>query len=189
MIFSVEIGKNIVLLRRAQKISQIQAALDAGMSNSRWQQIERGCQNATVDTLHRMARAVGVAPLVLGVLGWSDEEIRRELWTPLPAPPGTEPFQLGNNIVLYRRALGLSQKELAERANVSAARLRDLEQGCANVTVAFLEEIAKVLGLSLLALGALGLSEAQVLDMVHQAREILERKGGREQGKLAAVAR
>lgn len=168
-----ETGANIARLRKARGISQLQAALAANLSCSRWQQIESGCQNTTVDTLCRMADVLGVAPLSLGLLSWKDEEILSAIRFSLPAAPPMQPFQLGKNIVLLRNAQGLSQRELAKRAQVSAARLRDVERGCANASVAFLTRVAEALGISLLALGALGLSESQVLDMARQARAIL----------------
>ncbi len=166
----VEVGKNIARLRKAKGLSQEEAAFAADRSFSCWQQIEHGYQNTTADTLRCVARVLGVAPLVLGVLSWSDAEILAAVRQAPQMPPA--PF--GKNIALFRKGKGLSQKELAKRAHISAARLRDLEHGCANVTVAFLERVAAGLGVSALALGALGLSEDQVLEMVHQAREMAE---------------
>ena len=57
---------------------------------------------------------------------------------------------------------------------MSVARLRDIEHGCANVSLALLGRIAKGLEISLPALGSLGLSDEQVLSLVYQARAVLE---------------
>ncbi len=172
MFILAEIGRITAQLRRAQDLSQLQAALNAHVSLSRWQQIEHGCRNATIDTLRRMAEALGVPPLVLGILSWSDSEIL----SALRHLPQAKPFQTGQNIALLRKTQGLSQRALAQRAHVSVSRLRDLEHGCANVTISLLARIAKGLGISLLALCALGLSGAQVLDMVHRARAAAQMK-------------
>lgn len=172
----VETGKNTVMLRRARGLTQEKAAFAANRSPSCWQLVEYGDRNTTIDTLRNVARVLGVAPLALGILSWSDGEILDAL----RQAPQIPPVPFGEGVALLRKMQGLSQKELAKRAHVSAARLRDMEQGCANVTVAFLKRVAKGLGISLPALGALGLSEDQVLDMVHRAREVIEawrRKG------------
>ena len=158
MFILAEIGRITAQLRRAQDLSQLQAALNAHVSLSRWQQIEHGCRNATIDTLRRMAEALGVPPLVLGILSWSDSEIL----SALRHLPQAKPFQTGQNIALLRTTQGLSQ--------------RALEHGCANVTISLLARIAKGLGISLPALCALGLSGAQVLDMVHRARAAAQMK-------------
>ncbi|MCI8870235.1 MAG: helix-turn-helix transcriptional regulator [Lawsonibacter sp.] len=78
--------------------------------------------------------------------------------------------QLGKNVVLLRKARGLSQKELACRAHVSAAYLRELEHGCANPTMELLGRIAESLEVSMLVLGALTLPDSAVLDAVHRVR-------------------
>lgn len=49
-----------IVLRRAQKISQAQLAFEAGVRREAITHIERGDQNATTDTLHSIAGALGV---------------------------------------------------------------------------------------------------------------------------------
>ncbi len=171
------IGKNIVLLREAQGISREAAALNVSMSVSRWQDIEHGCSNTTIETLRRMAEVLGVAPLVFGVLSRTDEEILSEVHR-LPGLPEQPPkeVRLGDNLISLRKAAGLSQRRFARRANVSAARLRDLEHNCANVTIETLERIAGALDVPLLTLGALTLPEKEILKMVHDAQRILEER-------------
>ncbi|MCI8351098.1 MAG: helix-turn-helix transcriptional regulator [Oscillospiraceae bacterium] len=189
MLYLVETEKNVILLRNARGLSQEQAALEAGISPGRWQQLEKGSKNTTLDTLRRMAKVVHVAPQVMGVLSLSDGEIlalHRQL---PPLPSGTRPGTVGQNVTLLRKIRGLSQKELAKRAHVSAARLRDMELGCANVTVGFLERVATGLGVPLLALGTVGFSEDQVLDMVHSARAIVKEYQDRKRKKSTAGSR
>lgn len=172
----VEIGKNVALLRKAQGMSREWAALHANISVSRWQDIENGCRNTTVETLRRIAEALDVAPLALGVLLWPDEEISAIIprFSP-PLKPLPETAHIGTRIVLLRKRRAYTQRRLALAANVSPARLRDIEHGCANVTVEILERIADALNISLFALGALTLPEPEILGRVHRARAVVER--------------
>jgi len=171
-----EIGRNIALLRKARGLSREQAALESNMSVSRWQDIEHGCKNTTVQTLRGIAETLGVSPLTLGILQYSDDKIL-SMTCPFPLPlkrlPGTD--HIGYCIVLLRKRMGFSQRRLALAANVSTARLRDIEHGCANVTIEVLDRIANAFGLSLFALGTLPLPDAEVLDMVRKARAVAER--------------
>lgn len=178
MINLVEIGRNISIMRKARGFSQMQAALNSGISINRWQDIEYGCGNTTTDTLCRIAKTLGVSPLVLGILSKSDEEIL-SLIRSAPRLPliNNKPDQLGNNIFFLRKARGLSQKKLAHMAHVSVARLRDIEHGCANVTVLLLDRIADSLGLSLFALATLAMEEEVILPLVYEARTAAEMAG------------
>ena len=166
--------KNIVALRKAKGLSQEQLAEYSNISSPLLHHLETGCQNTTIDTLRRIAIARGVSPLALGILSLSDSEIRSVIQKPSYTPPEVRPFQIGENIALLRKAKGFSQRKLAELSHVSVARLRDIEHGCANVSLALLGRIAKGLEISLPALGSLGLSDEQVLSLVYQARAVLE---------------
>jgi transcriptional regulator with XRE-family HTH domain len=55
---------------------------------------------------------------------------------------------LRGNIVFRRAERGLSQSELAKRANVARQTISKVESGDGNVTIAVLEKIAAVLGCS-----------------------------------------
>ena len=63
-----ETGKNIKEIREAKGLSQEKAAEKANISRNRWQEIEYGCKNITIETLRRMAEALGVSPITLGIL-------------------------------------------------------------------------------------------------------------------------
>lgn len=172
MFLIVETGKNVTLLRKALGLSQEQAALKSDISPACWRKIENGCGNATVNTLWCAARTLQVPPFTLGILSGTDGEILSMLRKPpgrFCAQPEKRP-QLGKNVVLLRKARGLSQKELACRAHVSAAYLRELEHGCANPTMELLGRIAESLEVSMLVLGALTLPDSAVLDAVHRVR-------------------
>ena len=80
------------------------------------------------------------------------------------------PLQICENIVQLRKTERLTQKELAQMSNVSIARLRDIEHRCANVTTDKLFSIADAFGISLVELGAMSMSEAEVFHLLRRAR-------------------
>ncbi|MDI1444641.1 helix-turn-helix domain-containing protein [Polyangium sp. 6x1] len=55
------LGKRVRDLRLALDLSQAAVAARAGISASHLSKVENGCANATVDTLHGLAVALGVA--------------------------------------------------------------------------------------------------------------------------------
>lgn len=54
--------------------------------------------------------------------------------------------QVGGNVRRHRRAAGLTQEELAHRANLDRTYLSDIERGIRNPTVMLLQDIAEVFG-------------------------------------------
>ena len=85
---AAEIGRNIVLLRKAKNISQEQLALRAEMSVSFLRDIEHGQANPSLDSLERLADILGVDVWVFMLLSKNDgsildtfHELRRKLKT------------------------------------------------------------------------------------------------------------
>lgn len=170
----VETGRNIAKIRRARGLTQKEAAFRANLSVNRWQDIEKGSKNITIDTLERIAKVLGVAPVTLGILAKPDEEIL-SIWHNTRQTAGIQgTSEIGRTIAELRKAKNITQAELSHRSKVSVARLRDIEHGCANVTMKVLARIASALGLSLLGLGMLTVSQAEILGMVYGARSIAE---------------
>ena len=169
-----ETGKNIKEIREAKGLSQEKAAEKANISRNRWQEIEYGCKNITIETLRRMAEALGVSPITLGILKWPEVEIRF-MW--IQTWDRTEwkeaGIEIGKTIHHLRKARNITQRELANLSKMSCARLRDIEHGCVNVTIVVLDKIAEVLGLSLLEIGMLTVSEDEFEDMVQRARAVI----------------
>jgi len=60
-----------------------------------------------------------------------------------------ESKQLGGNIKAFRAKQGLSQEELAKKADISRTHLSDIETGRRNPTFGIIERIADVLGVRL----------------------------------------
>lgn len=54
--------------------------------------------------------------------------------------------QVGENVRRHRRAAGLTQEEVAHRANLDRTYLSDIERGIRNPTVMLLQDIAAVFG-------------------------------------------
>ena len=75
MSYKVEIGKNIVSLRKLKPISQEQLALGSEMSVSYLRAIEHGRANPTLDALSRLAATLNVPLATFFVLSWEEPEI------------------------------------------------------------------------------------------------------------------
>lgn len=168
----IEIGENMTLLRNAQGLTQEEVAFRSNRSVNCLQTIEYGNSNATIDTLIRIAKALGVDARVLGCFSRSDQTILSEIHRAprLPVRPGGD-LQICENIFLLRKEKGWTQKHLATLSGISVAYLRDIEHGCANVTVYKLFHIANAFALSLSKLSSLSMSENMMMDLVHTARD------------------
>lgn len=169
----VEIGRNIRQIRRSRKLSMEEAALEAGISVTWLQRIEKGCANISIDTLERIAGVLGVTARALMCLSATEEEImgvNRRLAGSTSAE--AKDWHIGNSIVQMRKEQCITQKGLARRAKVSLAWLRDVEHGCANATILLLERIAGALGLSLSGLSAVSVPEEELVVMLQEARAI-----------------
>ena len=168
-----EVGKNIVLLRKEQGLTQEETAFRAGLSVSRLQYIEHGCRNTTVDTLIRQGETFGIDPRAFGIFSRPEKALLSQLRRSprLPKRKG-DLLQICDNIVLVRKREHLTQEQLACLSNTSLVRLRDIEHRCANVTVDKLSFIAEALGFSLLQLNICTMPEEELIHLVRQARRM-----------------
>ena len=166
-----EIGRNVVRLRKAQGLTQEQVAFHSNISISRLRDIEYGCKNTTIDTLIRLARALQVDSRIMGVFSMTDRDILSKIQGSFRLKHCINgPLQICENIVQLRKTEKLTQKELAQRSNVSIARLRDIEHRCANVTTDKLFNIADAFGMSLVELSAMSMSEAEIFHLIHRSQ-------------------
>lgn len=62
-----------------------------------------------------------------------------------PTPAGDLQVWLGETVKAFRRRLGLTQEELAWRANLHRTYIADIERGARNVTLRSMESLAKAL--------------------------------------------
>ena len=167
-----KICKEIKMVRIARGYSQEWAALESNLSVTWWRKTESedGHPNISLDTLNCAAKTLGVLPWVFGILTLADEDLTAMLRRIPRMEQGAEGGQIGSNIVLLRKKRRLTQRQLAQMAGVSPARLRDIERGCANTTVLLLERIAEALGVPLLALSVLTVSEEDIWAAVHSGQ-------------------
>lgn len=167
-----DIGRNAVFLRQWQGFTQEEVAFRSNLSVNCLQSIEHGRSNATADTLIHLAKTLGIYSQVFGIFAWTDEMIASEIRHPphLPFKSGNS-LQICENIMLLRKARGITQKQLAQIAGISSTYLRYIEQGCANMTVRVLLVIAEAFDLSLMKLTFLATPEELLMHMVREARE------------------
>ena len=81
------------------------------------------------------------------------------------------------NIKTLRKARGLSQQKLAEKADISETWVREIEHGCANVTRDIVDRIAKALDVSVLVLYGLQMDPDAVWNEQHEIQAMLGRGG------------
>ena len=70
MLYSVEIGKNVLILRGGRGLSQEELADRAGISVSRLRDIEHGYANASIDVLESVAVALDTELLPCSCSPW-----------------------------------------------------------------------------------------------------------------------
>ncbi|MBO8126349.1 MAG: helix-turn-helix domain-containing protein [Firmicutes bacterium] len=100
----------------------------AGISPAYLSQIERGQVNPSIDVLKRLADVLGISlPVVMN---------------------RTNPRELGERLKTVRTSLGMSRKELAGKAGVSASLVAQIEQGKSGASLETLERLATALGVT-----------------------------------------
>ena len=83
-LYSVEIGMNIVKLRKARGMTQEQLGLQANVSITRLRDIEHGRANASMDTLKSIADFWGVALPMLFINSLEPVEVLEMLYRAQP---------------------------------------------------------------------------------------------------------
>lgn len=81
--------------------------------------------------------------------------------------------EIGKNIVILRKARGLSQEQLAEKAGIGTTWMRAIEHDCANVTRDIIERLAEALEVSVWILYELQLEPDAVWTELHEIRALL----------------
>ncbi len=113
--FKKALGRLILDLRSGRGLSQEQLALDANVDRTRMGEIERGVANPTIDTLDRIARALGQT---LGSLIIQAEEISSG--TARQAAPTVDPQHIDRQVPLPK---GLTHDQLEVALNRALALL------------------------------------------------------------------
>ncbi len=123
----VTLGDKLKLQRLEKGLSLAEVAKAAGISTGYLSEIERADSLPAVDTLRDLAGALDV-PISL-----------------LLADAGPA---IGEKVRSLREALGLTQREVATRAGVSAVLVGQIEKGKAQPSLRTVESLAKALGIS-----------------------------------------
>ncbi|MFZ4515699.1 MAG: helix-turn-helix domain-containing protein [Acidimicrobiia bacterium] len=139
-----EFGARVRARRIELGLSRDDAALNAGISASGWQHLERGRIRPRPHTAEAIAR----------VLGWDVSEFDRIGIRPLPptTPPrmnasdATALREIGRKVRARRKELGLTQVEAATRAGISNATWSPLERGKIRPVWRTAVSVARVLG-------------------------------------------
>ncbi|MDK2821405.1 MAG: hypothetical protein PWP31_1370 [Clostridia bacterium] len=122
----VKPGERIRLLREKNGKNLSDLAEEIGISVSYLSEIERGNVYPAVDTLKKIANALGTSVKTIMDEGSS----------------------LGNRLRQTREERGLTQAQLAEAAGVSAGLIGQIEKGKVHPSLKTLEKIGKVLDIS-----------------------------------------
>lgn len=131
----------------------------AGLSDNVVRLIEAGLRMPRVETVERLASALGVPPCWLafgdeGALEWANRRAQKAIPDDPPEPvPGGCEYQgthnaAGLRLKSKRDALGLSLRELADAAGVSFETIRKWENAEINPRLDTCERIAVALGVS-----------------------------------------
>ncbi|TZE81977.1 helix-turn-helix domain-containing protein [Calorimonas adulescens] len=123
------VGKKIKELRLSRKMTQEELGKIIGVTTSMIGMYETGARNPSYTVLKKIAEYFNVTTDYL--LG--HEEIKD--------------VEIGANIKKYRKQAGLTQQELADKANISRSYLADVENGRYNPSLETLNSIAKVLNI------------------------------------------
>ena len=75
MVYSVEIGKNIVRFRTIMGMTQEALAFHSGVSISRLRDIEHGVANPSIDILESISLAFGIPLPILFIFSLDEKEI------------------------------------------------------------------------------------------------------------------
>lgn len=147
------LGARARSLREARGWTLEAAAAAMDIDYRQVQRIESGKANVTLATIVRIARAYGVSASSLlerpvrsvapagrraGVLVVADGQASRDVV-----------HTIGRRLAALRHGTGLTQVEVAGRADLSLQHLQRLERGSANVTIGTLLRLAAALGTDL----------------------------------------
>lgn len=88
----------------------------------------------------------------------------------------TELDEIGKNIVLLRQKCGLTQAEIAYRANLSISHLQSIEYGYQNTTVDTMIRIAESFGIHSHVMGIFSWADSAILAEIRQIPKLPERE-------------
>lgn len=149
-------ARNLRLAREAARLTQNGLAVAASLGDGVVANIEVNAANMTLDTLTRLAKALGLTELDLLLpnlehLGRLEHIVKTQVG-PRPRGPRskTEPTELrrrfARNLRAKRLVAKLLQNDLATSAGIARTLVRDIERHCQNVRLDTVTQLAKSLG-------------------------------------------
>jgi transcriptional regulator with XRE-family HTH domain len=142
-------ARNLRHAREAAGLSKLALATAASCHAGSLGKMEAQATNATLDTIERLARALGLSPTDLLLANKEDViATRATRGKPNPKEPPELRHIFARNLREIRLAAGLQQKTLAQSAYITLTRMSKLEVHAVNVTLDTVSLLAKHLGCS-----------------------------------------
>jgi transcriptional regulator with XRE-family HTH domain len=127
------IGYKIKRIRKDKNISREYLAEKLGVKPPTISRYENGTRELNVKTLNKIANILDIS---------ASELIEQESNNAIN-------INLGSNVKLYREKIGISQRELGRKINVTGQLIQKIESGQANPSIQTLNQISKELNISL----------------------------------------
>lgn len=150
----MSIGENIKKYREDLNISQRKLAKLSGITGQMVSRIENNLNNPSIDTLNKIAVALGVSVNEL----MEDKKLESDL---------------GTRILECRKKKGLTQIQLAQKINKSESTIQKYEANVVRPNIAIIDLLAKVLGTTSQYL-TYGIGECQVKDDIALIQEAID---------------
>jgi len=144
------LARNLRQAREAAGLSQRALAKAAFYNRTLLMDIEDNAANTTLDTIARLAKALGLTEIDLLLPNMGTDTLKHVSLAPEEPPSETEPTELrrrfARNLRQVREAAGLPQRVLARAADLGLARVWHIEVNAPNVTLDTVTLLAKQLG-------------------------------------------
>lgn len=138
--------------REAARLSQYALARAAACNHRLLANIETNAANVKLDTISRLAKALGLTEVDLLMPRRSAMPVQLISRLPAEPQPSTEPSEFrrrfARNLRARREAAGLFQTALAKAAGMSPSSEGDIEVNAINVTLDTVTRLAKALGVT-----------------------------------------
>jgi len=144
------LARNLRQAREAAGLSQHALAKAALYDRRRLTDTETGAANTTLDTIARLAKALGLTEIDLLLPNMDTDTVKRVSRVAAEPLSKTEPTEFrrrfAHNLRQARLAAGLPQRVLARAAAMSLKRVWEIEVNAPNVTLDTVTLLAKHLG-------------------------------------------
>ena len=145
-------ARNLRQAREAAGLLQSEFARIALYDHRHLVDIEVNAGNATLDTITRLAKPLGLTEIDLLLPNMGNGTVKRVSRAAAEPLSKTEPTEFrrtfARNLRQAREAAGLSQRALAKAASCDRQLLMDIEDNAANTTLDTVARLAKALGLT-----------------------------------------